>query len=66
MKPSVSELNAIPRTTDEPSPASSVEGVEVPQTVHVHDAGAACAVTGFEGVDAVPVPMAFVAVRVNV
>ena len=60
MKPLVSVVNAIPRLTAAPSPASTVRGVWVPKMLHgqvSEDWG----VTGFEAAEAGPGSAEFVA-----
>src|SRR5260370_27349648 len=65
-KPAVSGLKATPSTTDAVSPESTVGGMALPKMVHGHAGGEASGVTGFDGADAGPVPMALVAATRNV
>ncbi len=65
MKPLVSLVNAVPRFTAAPSPASTVPGVWVPKMLHgqvEEDWG----VAGFEAPDADPVPTELVAETLKV
>jgi hypothetical protein len=52
----MSELNATPRTTEDPSPASATLGVVVPKIVQGHEGGPARGATGFDGDESGPVP----------